>query len=110
MEAFIGAVYLDKGFGFTQKFIVKRLVQPHLDLEKIVSTNSNFKSILIEWVQRMGKEVDFEIINEKGDSHHKYFTAQVLINSEPVSQGTGQNKKKAEQAAAENACKILIIK
>ena len=109
LEALVGAVYLDKGFKKCRKFILSRLIFPHFDLEEIVNNNLNFKSILIEWVQKENKTIRFLIIKEFGNTHFKEFTAQVLIDNEEISTGTGFSKKKAEQAAAEKACELLKI-
>jgi ribonuclease III len=51
-EAFIGALYLDKGYRFTYKVIVHKIIQNHLDLDEIVAKEVNFKSKLIEWAQK----------------------------------------------------------
>ena len=109
LEALIGAVFLDKGFKQCKKFIIKKLINPNFDLKEIVSVNKNFKSILIEWAQKTNKDIKFVLINEISGKNHKEFTSEVLIENEPVSQGNGLSKKKAEQAAAENACQKLSI-
>jgi ribonuclease-3 len=110
LEALVGAVYLDKGFKRCKKFILHKIIQPHFDIEEIISMNLNFKSILIEWAQKDNKAIKFIIINEIGSTHQKEFTAQVIIDDEAISTGTGFSKKKAEQAAAEKACGELGIK
>ncbi len=110
LEALVGAVYLDKGFKNSRKFIVKRLIVPHFDLEKIIETNLNFKSIMIEWAQRENKKLRFEIVEERGDTHNKEFIAQIFLDDEPFATGGGYSKKKAEQSAAEKACDLLEIK
>ncbi len=109
LEAFVGAIYLDKGFDFTRKFILKRLLSNHFDIDSVVQSNSNFKSLIIEWSQREGKEIRFEI-TEQGNMHNKEFTAQLLVNDEPMTSGSGFSKKKAEQSAAEKACEVLELK
>jgi ribonuclease III len=109
LEAFVGAVYLDRGFEFCRKFILSKLILPHFDIDQIVQNNFNYKSIVIEWAQKESKEVRFEIIEEKGNSHFKEFTAQVFINDEPLSIGHGYSKKKAEQNAAFKSCEKLDI-
>lgn len=109
MEAFIGAIYLDKGFHFTQKFIIKKILTQHFDLETVVQNNPNFKSILIEWSQREGKKIIFEI-SEEGHHHNKEFTASILLDAEKITEGKGYSKKKAEQTAAMKACEVLDIK
>ena len=110
LEALVGAIYLDKGFKSAKKFILHKIIQPHFDLEEIVQVNLNFKSILIEWAQKDNKAIKFTIINEKGSTHQKEFTAQVIIDDNPISTGKGHSKKKAEQAAAEKACQELGLK
>jgi ribonuclease-3 len=106
LEALVGAIYLDKGFRFSRRFILKNLLS-HYDIESIVQTNGNFKSRLIEWSQREGKEIRFEILSEKGSSHFREFIAQVIVDDEPFATGSGYSKKKAEQAAAEKALLLL---
>jgi ribonuclease III len=106
LEALVGAVYLDKGFGFVQQFILRDLLT-HYDIEDLVNNNANFKSRLIEWAQRAGKDVRFEIISEKGNSQFREFTAQITVDNEPFTTGSGYSKKKAEQAAAEKAFTLV---
>lgn len=110
MEAMVGAIYLDKGFKFCRKFIIRRLISPHYDIDKVVLTNANFKSVIIEWAQRESKDLRFDIIHEKGDRHHREFIAQVMVDDQPFSTGSGYSKKKAEQSAAEKACELLNLK
>ena len=109
LEAFIGAVYLDKGFAFTQQFVVKKILTQYFDLDTVVQNNPNFKSLLIEWAQKEGKKVQFAL-DEEGTHHDKEFTAIVLLEGENISTGKGYSKKKAEQNAAMKACEVLAIK
>lgn len=109
LEALVGAVYLDKGFRFSRQFILKTLLS-HYDIESVVQNNINFKSRLIEWSQRAGKEIRFEIISEKGNSHFREFIAQIIIDDEAFATGSGYSKKKAEQSAAEKALELLDAK
>lgn len=108
LEAFIGAVYLDKGFGFTQKFVTQKILAQYFDLDTVVQNNPNFKSILIEWAQKEGKKVQFTL-DEEGVHHDKEFTAFVLLENEKIAEGKGYSKKKAEQNAAMKACEALKI-
>ncbi len=109
LEAFVGAIYLDKGFRFTKKFIISRLLT-HYDLDSIVQNNANFKSLIIEWAQRENKEIRFEILEERGSRHHREFISQLYVDEQPFSRGNGFTKKKAEQSAAEKACQQLELK
>lgn len=109
LEALVGAVYLDRGYAYCSRFIIKKLLIPHYDLDELINTDSNHKSKVIEWAQRQNKQVAFDIVNIKSIGDHKEFTAHVMIDSEMKGEGFGHNKKKAEQAAAYNACEILEI-
>lgn len=109
LEAIIGAIYLDKGYLRTKKFVFTKLIAPNFDLEELANTQTNFKSKLIEWSQREGKEARFEITSIQKGRVHKEFTAQVIIDEEVAGTGYGSNKKKAEQDAAFKACENLKI-
>ncbi|MBX2962574.1 MAG: ribonuclease III [Cyclobacteriaceae bacterium] len=111
LEAIVGAIYLDRGYSSVKKFVIKKLIVPNYDLDELVSTQSNFKSRVIEWSQREGKEVRFEIVDIKKGKIHKEFTAQVFVDNEVTGTGYGNSKKKAEQDAAYKTCiKLNILK
>lgn len=108
-EAMVGAVYMDKGYDFTSNFIINRIIKPHIDIHTLELTETNYKSKLIEWCQRNGKEVEFEVIpNEEGENS-KLFTIQINVNAESCAIGRDYNKKNAEKLAAEKACQYLKI-
>lgn len=109
LEALVGAIYLDKGYLRTKKFVIDKLIQPYFDLEVVVNSNSNHKSKVIEWSQRNGKEIRFEVEEIKKGRTGKEFSAQVIIDEQPYGQGFGHTKKKAEQDAAEKTCVLLNI-
>lgn len=108
-EALIGAIYLDKGYNFTKNFIVTRIIKPHIDIHTLEQTETNFKSKLIEWCQRHGKDVLFEKINNADGENAKLFTIQVTVDGEHSGTGRDYNKKNAEKLAAERACEFLSI-
>ncbi len=108
-EALVGAVYLDKGYNFTRHFLVNHIIKSHIDIHQLEQTETNFKSKLIEWCQRHGKDISFDLIeNEEGEST-KLFTIQASIDGEIVATGKEFNKKNAEKLAAERACEALSI-
>lgn len=109
LEALIGAIYLDRGFNPCRRFILKRLLLERIDIDHIVKVNPNFKSKIIEWAHRNEKDIRFEILDVKEGKHYKEFTAQVFVDNKPIGTGTGFNKKRAEQVAAENSCNMLKI-
>jgi ribonuclease-3 len=109
LEAFIGALFLDRGFEVTQSFICNRLLKIYVDIEHLVKTESNFKSRIINWCQKDGKTISFDVLDNAGNGHDRQFKVQVIINSEPYGIGMDFNKRKAEQIAAEKTCALLGV-
>ena len=109
LEAIIGAVYLDRGYLYCQKFILQKLLEPYYDLEQIIKTNPNAKSTLIEWAQKENKEVEFETVDVQSHFNRKEFTVKVIVDGEAISVGYGSTKKKAEQDAAQKSCDTLNL-
>jgi ribonuclease-3 len=109
LEALIGAIYLDKGYRTTRRFIIKKVLWQHFDLEKIINVNPNHKSKIIEWAHRFNKDIRFEITELKGNSHNREFQAELIVEGESVAKGNGYSKKKAEQDAAQKSCVKLEI-
>ncbi len=107
-EAFIGALYLDKGYSFTMKIIVERILNIHFDIDELENEESNFKSRLIEWTQKEKKSISFNVIDEVGEGFNKQYIVEVLIDGSPKARGVDFSIKKAEKSAAEKAWNILF--
>jgi len=107
-EALIGAVFVDKGYEFAQKFIVGRILNIHVDLNDIEKADTNFKSRIINWAQREKKNLVFETVDEGIGG--KLIKVRLLIDGTEISTGEDFVKKKAEQIAAGKACEKLDIK
>ena len=99
-EAFIAAMYLDKGFEFTSSFVMN-IISRYIN--KNVDFLHDYKSELQEMVQTVRKSVVYEVINEEGPAHNKRFTCQVLVDGIVMGVGKGGSKKNAEQEAAKMA-------
>ena len=108
-EAFIGALFLDKGYDFTRKIIVKRIVNIHIDIDSLENLDNNFKSKLIEWAQKERKEVDFRVIGQKGEKNQLQYEIEIFVDDKPISKGIDFSIKGAEKIAAEKACTSLQI-
>jgi ribonuclease-3 len=106
-EALIGAIYLDRGYAIAQKFILNRIIKHHIDIDEVESTETDFKSKLIEWVQKEKKEVRFEVLDEIGSGHERQYLVEVMIGSKAYGRGQHFSKKKAEQQASEETLKQL---
>lgn len=101
LEALIGAVFIDKGFKKTKKLFISRVFNKYLDLDEIIRTDSDYKSLVFEWVQKHRTNLTFTY-NEEYDCQMKQsvFSATLLINEEEYGTGQGASKKEAEQEAA----------
>jgi len=108
LEAFLGAMYLDKGYHFTKKFIQNRIML-HVDLDGMITTTTNYKSKIIEWSQKENKQVEFKVLQINGNQRFKEFIISLQVNETEIAQGKGATKKKAEQDASKNGCEILKI-
>jgi ribonuclease-3 len=109
LEALVGAIYLDKGYKTTKKFILDKLIKPHFDFHTLLNTTVNFKSKLIEWAQGQNKNIRFDIVQQKQSGSITEFTAEVILDDKAITTGTGYSKKKAEQSAAEKSLTLLQI-
>lgn len=108
VEALIGAVYLDSGFGAAQTMVLGWL-EDRLAAQDLAEGSgstpaaADFKSRLQEWCARGGGTVPTYAWTESGPEHDKMFTVSVVIDGEVCATGTGRSKKQAEQAAAQHA-------
>ncbi len=104
-EAFVGALYLDKGYRMTETFIRDVVFKRHVNIEEVAKTEENYKSKLIEWCQKHQLEVKYEIINEKvlDDNNTIVFTTRVTIEDVYCGTGEGYSKKESHQDASRQA-------
>jgi ribonuclease-3 len=107
-EALIGAIYLDKGYRKTRRFVLRKVVRKHIDLVELEKNETNFKSQLIEWAQKNRKEITFYTDIEPYDPTH--FISFVSIGETLFGSGNGVSKKEAEQNAALETLKELNVK
>lgn len=107
IEAVIGAIFIDKGFEFTRKIIVERIIDIHVDVEALVETETNFKSRLIEWAQKEKSEVHFELIETRQLKNQKQYTVRVVLNDQEWAEGVHYSIKESEQLAAEKTIEML---
>ncbi|WP_077617787.1 ribonuclease III [Bacillus sinesaloumensis] len=105
-EAFIGALYLDKGLEVVNQFLDKTVI-PKINAGAF-SHVMDYKSQLQELVQRDGTGIiEYKVLQEKGPAHSREFVSRVSLNGEELGTGSGRSKKEAEQHAAEIALQKL---
>ena len=106
-EALLGAIYLDQGWPAARQFVLETMDQ-NVDLETLVQTRENYKSLLLEYVQARGRQQpQYRVVDEEGPGHQKKFLVEVLIGSKQYGTGQGRSKKSAEQRAARAALRKL---
>ena len=108
LEAFVGAIYVDKGYEAAKKFVIDKLIHGYTDLEKLINNETDFKSQIIEWGQKNKVGVIFNS-KEDIDSEQEivHFQTLILVNNEECGSGSGLSKKEAEQNAARNALEFI---
>ena len=110
-EALIGAIYIERGYRFTRKIIIDKLLCTYLDVDAVAQTDWNFKSKLIDWGQKNHKKVTFETINTytRTKSGRREYECRVNIDGQPQQSAIEYTIKAAEQLAAEKTYKALQI-
>jgi ribonuclease-3 len=108
LEALIGSVFLDKGFKKTKKMFIGNVLNKYLNLEVIIKTDTDYKSLVFEWVQKHKSNLIFTY-NEEYDFNRKksVFSTTLIIDKVEMGEGHGSSKKEAEQEAASQAWKKL---
>lgn len=99
LEAFIGAIYLDKGYDKTKKIILQ-IIKKNIDLDTLKKTTLNYKSKLLIECQKQQKKLSFKEINKSKIEGEYFFTIALLINDEIKEKATAKSKRKAEQKAS----------
>ncbi len=107
LEALVGAVYLDKGYRKTQRWVLKQMIIPHLYVDDLENVDINLKNKLIGWASKNGKVLAFVTLEEKQENNRRIFTIAAVLDGEQIALGKGFNKKDASQIAAQLAIEKL---
>ena len=106
-EAIIAALYLDGGYAEAKTF-VKRQLSEAMQKRTVITSDENYKSMLLEYAQAKGLGVPrYTIVKEEGPDHDRTFTVEVTLKNMKTGAGVGKNKKEAEQLAANKALEQL---
>ena len=97
-EALIGAIYLDKGFEFVEKFILKNW-NKHINDKNINIVDAKTK--LQEYSLKKFKILPiYKFISDSGPKHKPNFKVAVKLKDTSYVEAEGASKKQAQQAAA----------
>lgn len=100
-EAIIAAIFLDGGIEPAKSMVGRLILSQYKEGGQ---TGYDYKTALQELVQRKsGQILTYLLTGESGPDHQKLFYVEVLLNGDAKGEGSGKNKKEAEQAAAKAA-------
>ncbi|MBP3213543.1 MAG: ribonuclease III [Bacteroidaceae bacterium] len=108
-EAFVGAIYLDRGYQYCCRFLEEQVFKKYIDIESMEKQEINFKSVLIEWCQKYQYRFVFsqKESRESGKSNTPIFHSSLFIEGIPCGTGDGYSKKESDQNAAQQALKRI---
>lgn len=109
-EALIGALFLDKGYEKTKKVVLNNIFNAYLDVDALLAEESDFKSKIHAWAQHSHKKLLFEHQIAEKEHHRCLYRVKLFVDDKLMSEGLDYTVKKAEQVAAERACKLLFQK
>jgi len=102
-EALVGAIYLDKGYRYCERFIYEKVINSYVSVKELEKLITSYKSLVIEWCQKQKKEFEFDVYEDSGNDPIKHFSVKLYIDGNIVSKGRATSKKKAEEIAAKRA-------
>jgi len=109
LEALVGAIFLDKGYKKTSKWVTDRIILPHMFIDDLEILEINHKNKLYGWANKNGKALEFETVEERMENGRRLFTIAAVVDGTKIAEGKAYNKKDASQIAAQTAVQILGI-
>ena len=109
LEALVGALYIEFGYAKTKNYVIKKILMRYLDFELLERTDDNYKSHLLEYCQKSGKNVSYKLVSKYKLDKRDRFKVAVMIDGQSVSTAEDFNKKSAEQHASKKALSNLKI-
>ena len=104
LEALIGAIFLDSNYPTTRSVVLSWFGNYTKDLSSTLEV-INPKGNLQEAIQAQSPDstIEYRLLDSSGPEHKRTFKVAVFINGKRKGTGTGNSKKKAEEAAAKKA-------
>tara|TARA_B100001939_G_scaffold211045_1_gene181577 strand:+ start:274 stop:945 length:672 start_codon:yes stop_codon:yes gene_type:complete len=104
-EALIGAIYLDKGIDFVEKFILK-IWEKYINDKNIIIVDAKTK--LQEYSLKKYKLLPvYKFISDTGPKHKPHFKIAVKLKETSFIEAEGSSKKEAQQNAAMKLLSLL---
>lgn len=109
VEALVGAIYLERGYHQTRRFVVRKMLRSYVNVHELESFDDNYKSQLLEWCQKNGQTVSYKLLARYKFEKRDRFKVAVMVNGKKIATADDFNKKSAEQTASERAMVVLGI-
>ncbi|RMF32435.1 MAG: ribonuclease III, partial [Bacteroidetes bacterium] len=95
VEALVGAVYLEQGYDRTKRFVIRKILRNYVNVHELEHYDDNYKSQLLEWCQKNGQTVSYELVARYKFEKRDRFKVAVLINGKKIATADDFNKKSA---------------
>jgi ribonuclease-3 len=102
-ESLIGAIYLDRGYLYCEKFIQKRVIIPYVDIARLEGKVISYKSLIIEWCQKEKRIFHYDIFEDNALDGQRLFGVKLSIDDKVIAKARATSKKKAEEKASQRA-------
>ena len=109
VEALVGAIYLEKGYHHTKRFVVRKILRNYVNVHELENFDDNYKSQLLEWCQKNGQTISYKLLARYKFEKRDRFKVAVMVNGKKLAIADDFNKKSAEQTASEKAMQALGI-
>ena len=107
-EAVIGAIFIDLGYDFVRRFILKAW-KKNIDKSHVTVLDSKTK-LQEHSLKKFKKLPNYHLVNSTGPKHNPMYKISVSIVGSMAFVGTGRSKQEAEQDGAYKLLKNQNIK
>ena len=84
-------------------------LKPYLDIEEIEISEFNYKSKLLEWSQKNGRNLHYAVKHHSRSRHRTLYKVAAVIDGIEYGHGEDTNKKNAEKLAAKHTFEVLNL-
>ena len=100
-EALVGAVFLDRGYSMSEKFIFDSVIDPHVDINQLEGKVISYKSLMVEWCQKEKKRIKYNRCRNEGVDKVKHFSVTLEIDGKIIAKARATSRKKAEEKVSQ---------
>ena len=106
-EAFLGAIFLDNDYNFTEKILIQ-LIEELVDFTNLIINDNNYKDQILKYFQHnFKKHPKYE--HTRKDETNNIFYCNLIFEDKIICEGHGNTKKRAEQDVSKNALKYYNV-